>query len=293
MNIQKSFQGSQQYGSLYLVATPIGNLEDMTMRAIRTLQEVSLIAAEDTRNTRKLLTHFDIKTKLVSYHEHNKVASGPELIKLLLQGESIAIVSDAGLPAISDPGADIARDAIAQGIAVVPIPGANAALSSLIVSGLNTDRFTFVGFLPRDKKSIVALLQQYAAYRETLIFYESPYRIQKTLQYMLECWGDRKAAVARELTKRHEEIVRGNVSQCIAHFNEHQPLGEFCIIVEGLNDAELEKLVEASHAWWKELSIAEHVKHYESSMSNKDAMKQAAIDRGVSKRDVYNEIHAN
>lgn len=291
MNIQKSFQGSQQYGSLYLVATPIGNLEDMTMRAIRTLQEVALIAAEDTRNTRKLLTHFEIKTRLVSYHEHNKEASGPELIKLLLQGESIAIVSDAGLPAISDPGADIARDAIAQGIAVVPIPGANAALSSLIVSGLNTDRFTFVGFLPRDKKSIVALLQQYAAYRETLIFYESPYRIQKTLQYMLECWGDRQAAVARELTKRHEEIVRGHLSQCIAHFNEHQPLGEFCIIVEGLNDAELEKLEEASQAWWKELSIAEHVKHYESSMSHKDAMKQTAIDRGVSKRDVYNEIH--
>lgn len=291
MNIQKSFQGERASGTLYLVATPIGNLEDMTVRAIRTLQEAALIAAEDTRNTRKLLTHFDIKTKLVSYHEHNKEASGPELIKLLLQGDDIALVSDAGLPAISDPGADIARDAIEHGIAVVPIPGANAALSSLIVSGLGTDRFTFVGFLPRDKKSILALLKQYGAYRDTLIFYESPYRIEKTLSYMLECWGDRQAAVARELTKRHEEIVRGSLSQCVAHFAEHEPLGEFCIVVDGISADELTRLEEEANEWWQQLSVEEHVKHYETSMSHKDAMKQAAVDRGISKRDVYNEIH--
>jgi len=291
MNIQKSFQGKSDFGTLYLVATPIGNLEDMTMRAIRTLQEVNLIAAEDTRNTRKLLTHFDIKTRLVSYHEHNKEASGPELIKLLLQGEDIALVSDAGLPAISDPGADIARDAISQGIAVVPIPGANAALSALIISGLNTDRFTFVGFLPRDKKGITALLEQVRTYRETLIFYESPYRIEKTLNYMLECWGDRQVTVARELTKKHEEVVRGALSQCIAHFAEHEPLGEFCIVVEGMSEEEVIQQEAEAQSWWKQLSINEHVQHYEASMSHKEALKKVALDRGISKRDVYNQIH--
>lgn len=291
MNIQKSFQGKSGLGTLYLVATPIGNLEDMTMRAIRTLQEVSLIAAEDTRNTRKLLTHFEIKTRLVSYHEHNKEASGAELIKLLLQGEDIALVSDAGLPAISDPGADIARDAISQGIAVVPIPGANAALSSLIVSGLNTDRFTFVGFLPRDKKGITALLEQVGTYREALIFYESPYRIVKTLSYMQDCWGDRQVSVARELTKKHEEIVRGTLSQCIAHFTEHEPLGEFCIVVEGMSEEELIKQEAEAQGWWQQLSIHEHVQHYEASMSHKEALKKVALDRGISKRDVYNQIH--
>ena len=291
MNIQKSFQGKSDFGTLYLVATPIGNLEDMTMRAIRTLQEVNLIAAEDTRNTRKLLTHFDIKTRLVSYHEHNKEASGPELIKLLLQGEDIALVSDAGLPAISDPGADIARDAISQGIAVVPIPGANAALSALIISGLNTDQFTFVGFLPRDKKGITALLEQVRTYRETLIFYESPYRIEKTLNYMLECWGDRQVTVARELTKKHEEVVRGALSQCIAHFAEHEPLGEFCIVVEGMSEEEVIQQEAEAQSWWKQLSINEHVQHYEASMSHKEALKKVALDRGISKRDVYNQIH--
>jgi len=291
MNIQKSFQGKSDFGTLYLVATPIGNLEDMTMRAIRTLQEVNLIAAEDTRNTRKLLTHFDVKTRLVSYHEHNKEASGAELIKLLVQGEDIALVSDAGLPAISDPGADIARDAIAQGIAVVPIPGANAALSALIISGLNTDRFTFVGFLPRDKKGITALLEQVRTYRETLIFYESPYRIEKTLNYMLECWGDRQVAVARELTKKHEEVVRGALSQCIAHFAEYEPLGEFCIVVEGMSEEEVIQQEAEAQSWWKQLSINEHVQHYEASMSHKEALKKVALDRGISKRDVYNQIH--
>lgn len=179
MNIQKSYQDERASGTLYLVATPIGNLEDITMRALRMLKEVDIIAAEDTRNTRKLLTHFDIKTRLVSYHEHNKEASGPELIKLLIEGKHIALVSDAGMPAISDPGADLARMAIEQEIAVVPIPGANAALSSLIVSGLSTDRFTFIGFLPRDKKATQQLLEQYKNYRESIIFYESPHRIKK------------------------------------------------------------------------------------------------------------------
>ncbi|MEK4248413.1 16S rRNA (cytidine(1402)-2'-O)-methyltransferase [Paenibacillus sp. FSL W7-1287] len=291
MNIQKSYQDERASGTLYLVATPIGNLEDITMRALRMLKEVDIIAAEDTRNTRKLLTHFDIKTRLVSYHEHNKEASGPELIKLLIEGKHIALVSDAGMPAISDPGADLARMAIEQEIAVVPIPGANAALSSLIVSGLSTDRFTFIGFLPRDKKATQQLLEQYKNYRESIIFYESPHRIKKTLEAMLDSWGDRQASISRELTKKHEEMLRGRFTELLAHFEEYQPLGEFCIVVEGLDEEGAEQLKQEANAWWQKMSIEEHVSYYEASMPRKAAMKQTALDRSISKRDVYNEIN--
>ncbi|URN95966.1 MAG: 16S rRNA (cytidine(1402)-2'-O)-methyltransferase [Candidatus Pristimantibacillus lignocellulolyticus] len=294
MNIQKSFidaSQEQQTGKLYLVATPIGNLEDMTMRAIRTLQEVDLIAAEDTRQTRKLLTHFEIKTKCVSYHEHNKEASGPELIKLLLEGNNIALVSDAGMPAISDPGEDIVKEAVANEISVIPIPGANAALSALIMSGLPTDRFSFIGFLPRDKKAIIQLLEKYSSYTETLILYESPHRIRKTLAILLEVWGNRKVAIVRELTKRHEEALRGTLTECIDWFEENQPMGEFCILIEGLDQEGIKLLEDAANEWWQKLTLEQHVEHYEATMSRKDAMKQVAGDRGLSKRDVYNEIN--
>lgn len=294
MNIQKSFIGAsqeQQTGKLYLVATPIGNLEDMTMRAIRTLQEVDLIAAEDTRQTRKLLTHFEIKTKCVSYHEHNKEASGPELIKLLLEGNNIALVSDAGMPAISDPGEDIVKEAVANEISVIPIPGANAALSALIMSGLPTDRFSFIGFLPRDKKAIIQLLEKYSSYTETLILYESPHRIRKTLAILLEVWGNRKVAIVRELTKRHEEALRGTLTECIDWFEENQPMGEFCILIEGLDQEGIKLLEDAANEWWQKLTLEQHVEHYEATMSRKDAMKQVAGERGLSKRDVYNEIN--
>ncbi|RJE83633.1 16S rRNA (cytidine(1402)-2'-O)-methyltransferase [Paenibacillus sp. 1011MAR3C5] len=274
-------------GTLYLVGTPIGNLEDMTMRAIRTLKEVDLIAAEDTRQSRKLLTHFDIHTRLVSYHEHNKAASGPELIRLLTEGQSIALVSDAGLPAISDPGADLVADATAQGIPVVPVPGANAALSALIMSGLPTDRFLFAGFPPREKKSLGKWLKDLSGQTVTLIMYESPHRLTKTLDAMLEQLGDRRAAVIRELTKRHEEAVRGTLSECQDWFRDHDPLGEFCIVVEGA------EAVQSSNEdmWWFELDVAAHVAHYETTMDRKEAIKKAAIDRGVPKRDVYNEVN--
>lgn len=296
MKIQRSFktmieQDHVNIGSLYLVATPIGNLEDMTMRAIRILQEVDLIAAEDTRQTRKLLTHFSIKTKLVSYHEHNKEASGPELIKLLLEGQSIALVSDAGLPAISDPGQDIVKDAIDNNISVIPIPGANAALSALIMSGISTERFTFIGFLPREKKQLEAQLERYGVHLETLILYESPHRIKKTLQSMLHVLGNRNIAIVRELTKRHEEALRGSIENCIAHFEEHQPLGEFCIIIEGLDAKAASQIEEEANRWWQQLSLEEHVQHYESTLSRKDAIKKAAQDRGISKREVYNEVN--
>lgn len=293
MNRQKSYEktnGAEVGGSLYLVGTPIGNLEDMTMRAIRTLKEVDLIAAEDTRQTRKLLTHFDIHTRLVSYHEHNKTASGPELIRMLQDGQSIALVSDAGLPAISDPGADLVEEAVKHNISVIPIPGANAALSALIMSGLSTETFMFAGFLPREKKSLHKRLAVLASSPATMLLYESPHRIKKTLAALLETLGNRRIAVVRELTKRHEEAIRGTVSECIEWFEEHQPLGEFCIVVEGAGEAEAAE-AESLNAWWTELDLEAHVSHYEATMSRKDAIKQAATDRGLSKRDVYNEVN--
>lgn len=292
MNIQKSFLDAtkEPSGSLYLVATPIGNLEDMTFRAIRTLKEVQLIAAEDTRQTRKLLTHFEIGTRIVSYHEHNKRASGPELIRLLLEGQSIALVSDAGLPAISDPGADLVKDAIDNGIAVIPLPGANAALSALIMSGLPTDRFLFTGFPPRERKTLMKWLGEIRTQKETLIFYESPHRICKTLDAILEGLGDRRIALIRELTKRHEEAVRGLVSECLEWFKEHPPLGEFCIVIEGADGSEPHGQA-GNELWWSELDVAAHVAHYEGQFDRKEAIKKAAADRGLPKRDVYNEVN--
>ncbi|MBJ6361297.1 16S rRNA (cytidine(1402)-2'-O)-methyltransferase [Paenibacillus sp. GCM10012307] len=293
IHIQKSFSVSRKTGTLYLVATPIGNLEDMTFRAIRTLREVDLIAAEDTRQTRKLLTHFEISTRLVSYHEHNKQASGHELLRLLKEGQQIALVSDAGLPAISDPGADIVRDAVEAGIAVVPIPGANAALSGLIVSGLKTERFSFVGFPPRDKKPLGSWLADLKTQEGTLLMYESPHRIKKTLQAMFEVWGDRKMAMARELTKKHEEIAHGTIGQCLEWLESNPPLGEYCLIVAGSeeNIAGMPMEGDKEVRWWSGMTIEEHVEHYIALTSDrKEAMKQVGKDRGMSKRDVYNQV---
>ncbi|WP_080831670.1 16S rRNA (cytidine(1402)-2'-O)-methyltransferase [Cohnella massiliensis] len=295
---QKSFDDRKPTGTLYLVGTPIGNLEDMTFRAIRTLKEADLIAAEDTRQSRKLLTHFDISNRLVSYHEHNKAASGPELIRLLLEGKNIALISDAGMPAISDPGADLAAAAIGQGIPVVPIPGANAALAALTVSGLSTERFTFVGFPPRERKGMERLLAGLGGETGTLVFYESPHRLVKTLQAFADKWPNRRAAVIRELTKRHEEAVRGTVQSCLAHFREYPPLGEICIVLEGRASAEAggeegERSGEpASAVWWEPLTVAEHVEHYEKTekANRKEAMRLAARDRGLSRRDIYQSL---
>lgn len=292
VKVQKSFQAGQENGTLYLVATPIGNLEDMTFRAIRTLREVELIAAEDTRQTRKLLTHFDISTRLVSYHEHNKQASGQELLRLLQSGTSIALVSDAGLPAISDPGADLVRGAVEAGISVVPIPGANAALSSLIMSGLPTERFTFVGFPPRDKKPLLRWLEELCGQRGTLLLYESPHRVKKTLQAMLEEWGDRRLAMTRELTKKHEEAVHGTVSECLEWLESHPPLGEYCLVVEGADGESAAAAGQQDREpWWFAMTVDEHVEHYMARGSDrKEAMKLAGKDRGLSKRDIYNQI---
>jgi 16S rRNA (cytidine1402-2'-O)-methyltransferase len=277
-------------GTLYLVATPIGNLEDMTFRAIRILKEVDIIAAEDTRQTRKLLTHYEISNRCVSYHEHNKRASGPELIRLLEEGQSIALVSDAGTPAISDPGYELVVAAIEADIIVVPVPGANAAISTLITSGLSTERFAFIGFLPRDKKKRKQELEKSSGFTGTVLFYESPHRIVETLTHMLDVWGNRAICLGRELTKRHEEIWRGTIADALLKFEQTPPLGEFVIAVEGFSgDAQAD---DQSGQWWSELSIEEHYNHYLSNGEDrKQALKQVADDRGVNKKQIYAELH--
>lgn len=292
ISIQKSFEEIKEGspGKLYLVATPIGNLEDMTYRAIRTLREADIIAAEDTRQTRKLLSHFDISPgKLLSYHEHNKGASGPELIRFIIEGKNLALVSDAGLPAISDPGSDLVKLALDEGISVIPVPGANAALSALIVSGLPTERFQFVGFLPRDNKERDALLTSLQDEEHTLLLYESPHRLIKTLEALKGALGDRSVVLARELTKRYEEMARGLVSECLEWLGEHPPLGEYVIVVGGANPDDVK---ERKDAWWQQLSVEDHVSRYEEQegISRKEAMKKVAADRGVSKRDIYKEL---
>lgn len=274
---------ANEYGVLYLSATPIGNLEDMTERAVRMLREADLVAAEDTRHTRKLLTHFDIHTPLTSYHEHNKFEKGPQLIKRLLDGENIVCVSDAGLPGISDPGSHLAQLAIEAGIRVSPIPGANAALSALICSGLDTTMFTFVGFLPKTGKKSRELLAEISKRKETLIFYEAPHHLKKTLKELTEALGEnRRASVARELTKRFEEFKRATLGELSAWYDTHEPRGEFVIVVSGAEESE------ESPEEDRNLSPVELVHQYESSgMPRKEAMREAAKQLGMSRRDVY------
>lgn len=224
---------SDTAGTLYLCATPIGNLEDMTPRTLRMLREADVIAAEDTRHTRQLLTHFEIHGTLVSYHEHNKEKQGPILLEQLQAGKTIALVSDAGFPGISDPGELLARQAIEAGIPVVPVPGANAALTALVASGLSSTPFFFGGFLPKSRKNRREKLEEWSHIPATLVLYEAPHRIEEVLADMEAAWGDRRMTLARELTKVHEEFFRGRISTCRAHLAEHPPRGEFVLVVEG------------------------------------------------------------
>ena len=278
--------GEKKRGTLYLCATPIGNLEDMTYRAVRVLREVPLIAAEDTRRTRQLLTHFGLSTRLTTYHEHNKGEKGPELIAWLLAGHDLACVSDAGLPGVADPGAGLAADAIAAGVDVVPVPGANAALSALIASGLDTTRFSFVGFLPRTKEKRRACLAEISGRRDTLIFYEAPHRLNETLGAILDALGDRPAALARELTKKFEEFRRGCLSELLAWCGENPPRGEFVIVVGGAaENAETAQAAPEDAAELARSLIAD-------GMAKKEAMREAAKRTGLSRRAVYQAVLA-
>lgn len=273
-------------GILYLCATPIGNLEDMTFRAVRVLGEVDFIAAEDTRHTRKLLTHFDLHTPLISYHEHNKFERGPELISMLLEGKNIAVVSDAGLPGIADPGSHLAQLAIEEGIIVTPLPGANAALSGLICSGLDTTSFLFVGFLPKTSRKRREVLESIVSSKATLLFYESPHRLKDTLKECIAVLGERKAVACRELTKKFEEFVRGTLSSLQEHFQNNQPRGEFTLIIEGntKDEEDFEQLT-------GEISLQDAVEQLiKQGVDKKTAMKEVAVKYKVSKRDVYQAL---
>lgn len=285
---QKSYE-EDHLGKLYIVATPIGNLEDMTYRAVRVLQEVDYIAAEDTRQTLKLLNHFQIHTKTMSYHEYSREQREQEILSLLLDGKKIALVSDAGMPAISDPGQRLVARCIEQRIPVVPIPGVNAALSGLVASGFSTDSFLFIGFLPRESKRRIELLQQYKEQRDTLIFYEAPHRIKEMLKDVAAVFGNRRMMIARELTKRHEEMLHGTVKELL-ELCEQEPLkGEMTVVIEGFTGE-----LSLTEAWWTGLSVESHVQLWiEKGLGVKDAIKKVAEERQVPKRDIYNEYHAS
>lgn len=290
MESQKSFSQTNNKGILYLVATPIGNLEDMTVRAIRIMKEADLIAAEDTRNTKKLCNYFEIDTPLMSYHEHNLEYGGDKILDLLKNGKSIALVSDAGLPCISDPGADIVAKAVEEGYSVVPIPGANAALSALISSGLSTITFSFLGFLPRQKKERKAAIESIKYKTETMLFYEAPHRLKETLRDAESILGPtRKVVLAREITKKFEEFVRGTLQEAVKWAETEEIRGEFVLVIEGASEEEREVV---DH-WWSMLTITEHVDQVigEQDVSSKEAIKIVSKERQLSKRDVYQEYH--
>ncbi|EUJ28833.1 tetrapyrrole methylase [Listeria floridensis FSL S10-1187] len=289
MQIQKSFQNKDGIGTLYLVPTPIGNLEDMTFRAIRILKEVDLIAAEDTRNTIKLLNHFEIQSKMVSYHQYSEQSREKELVEDLKKGQNIALVSDAGMPAISDPGYELVRAALTEDVSVVALPGANAALTALIASGQLPQPFYFYGFLPRSAKEKEKALEELAMRQESWILYESPHRLKETLKALTKSVGaEREVSLCRELTKYYEEYLRGTVEEALAWAASETVRGEFCIVVSGSSDTPAEQ-----PSWWTDLSLKEHVEAIieREEATSKEAIKIAAQERGLPKRDVYAAYH--
>ena len=275
-------------GKLYLCATPIGNLEDITFRVIRTLQEVDLIAAEDTRNSIKLLNHFEIKTPMTSYHEYNKIEKGKKLVEKLQEGTNIALITDAGTPGISDPGEELVKMCYEAGIEVTSLPGPAACITALTLSGLPTRRFAFEAFLPSDKKERQAVLKELVDETRTIIMYEAPHRLLKTLQELLENLGNRKITVCRELTKKHETAFVTTLEEAVSYYEENEPKGECVLVLEGRSREELRQ---EEVAKWEEMSIEEHMDYYlKQGIQKKDAMKMVAKDRGVSKRDIYQNL---
>lgn len=275
-------------GKLYLCATPIGNLEDITCRVLRTLKEVDLIAAEDTRNSIKLLNHFEIKTPMTSYHEYNKIEKAYQLVDKLREGKDIALITDAGTPGISDPGEDLVRICYEEGIEVTSLPGAAACITALTMSGLPTRRFAFEAFLPREKKERAAILQELKDETRTIIIYEAPHHLVKTLEELYDTLGDRQISICRELTKHYEEKMRTTLSDSLAYYKENDPRGEYVLVIHGKT---FEELAEEARKSWEDMSLEEHMQVYESKGTpRKEAMKLVAKDRGMSKRDVYQAL---
>ena len=275
-------------GSLYLCATPIGNLEDITLRVLRTLKEVDLIAAEDTRNSIKLLNHFEIKTKMTSYHEYNKIEKAISLVEQMKQGMNVALITDAGTPGISDPGEELVRQCYEAGIPVTSLPGACACVTALTMSGLSTRRFAFEAFLPYDKKERAEILESLKNETRTIIIYEAPHHLKKTLKECREYLGNRQMTVCKELTKKHEKKMRASLDEVIAFYEEKEPRGEYVLVFEGKSRQELrEEEIEN----WTKLTLEEHMEFYEEKgLDRKSAMKAVAKDRGLSKREVYQEL---
>lgn len=272
-------------GKLYLCATPIGNLEDITFRVLRTLKEADLIAAEDTRNSRKLLNHFEIKTPMTSYHEYNKYEKGRWLIRQMEEGKQIALITDAGTPGISDPGEELVAMCWEAGVEVTSLPGPAACVTALTVSGLFTRRFSFEAFLPQDKKQRQEVLEEMKRDTRTLILYEAPHRLIKTLEELLKELGNRRITVCRELTKKHETLFKTDLEKALDWYRENPPKGECVLVLEGRSREEM-KAEERSR--WEDISVPEHMEFYlKQGMEKKEAMKQVAKDRGVSKRDIY------
>lgn len=276
-------------GTLYLCATPIGNLEDITYRVLRTLKEVDLIAAEDTRNSIRLLNHFEIKTPMTSYHEYNKIDKAYQLVAKMREGKNIALITDAGTPGISDPGEDIVRICYEEGIPVTSLPGAAACITALTMSGLPTRRFAFEAFLPKDKKEHQAVLEELKIETRTIIIYEAPHHLVRTLQELSDTLGgDRRLTICRELTKRHEEKLQMTLTDSLSYYEVNEPRGEYVLIIAGRSREEMKK---EEQAGWEALSLEEHMAHYESQgIDRKEAMKRVAKDRGVSKRDIYQAL---
>lgn len=275
-------------GTLYLCATPIGNLEDITLRVIRILREADLIAAEDTRNTIRLLNHFEIRTPMTSYHEYNKIEKANELVRRLLEGANVALVTDAGTPAISDPGEELVRRCVAAGVPVTSLPGPAACITALTLSALPTRRFCFEAFLPSDKKERQQVLAQLRDESRTIVLYEAPHHLRQTLRELREALGDRPLSLCRELTKKFEEVRYSTLEAELARLETEEPRGEYALVIEGRSFAEQKKEEEER---WRQLPVGEHMRRYEEAgLDRKAAMKQVAKDRGVSKREIYQAL---
>lgn len=275
-------------GKLYLCATPIGNLEDMTYRVVRVLKEVDLIAAEDTRNSIKLLNHFEIKTPMTSYHEYNKIEKGKKLVEKLQEGKNIALITDAGTPGISDPGEELVKMCYEAGIEVTSLPGAAACITALTLSGLSTRRFAFEAFLPTDKKEKQAVLKELEDETRTIILYEAPHRLVRTLRELLDSLGNRRITICRELTKKHETAFQTTLNEAVSYYEINEPKGECVLVLEGKSREEIKA---EEIAGWEEMSIEEHMDYYlNQGITKKDAMKMVAKDRGIGKRDVYQQL---